>query len=52
MLYHPSRQIEHRSDALLRLIQPGRYSSPAFATTFSISIRTVSRGVDVRRNPG
>jgi hypothetical protein len=52
MPYHPSKLIGDRSDALLRLIQPRRYSNPALATTLSISIPTVSRGIDAPRDRG
>jgi biotin operon repressor len=52
MLYQRSRQIEDRLDALLRLIQSGRYSTPALAAALNISIPTVSRGIDALRGRG
>jgi biotin operon repressor len=52
MLYQRSRQIEDRLDALLRLIQSGRYSTPALAATLSVSIPTVSRGIGALRGRG
>ena len=50
MLYQRSRQIEDRLDALLALIQSGRYSTPTLADTLHISIPTVSRGIDALRS--
>jgi biotin operon repressor len=52
MLYERSRQIEDRLDALLRLIETGRYSTPALAAALKISIPTVSRGIDALRGRG
>ena len=52
MLYQRSRQIEDRLDTLLRLIRAGRYSTPALAAALSISIPTVSRGIDALRGRG
>ena len=52
MLYERSRQIEDRLNALLRLIQAGRYSTPALAAALNISIPTVSRGIDALRGRG
>ena len=52
MLYQRSRQIEDRLDALLALIQSGRYSTPTLADTLHISIPTISRGIDALRGRG
>lgn len=52
MLYERSRQIENRLDALLRLIQTGRHSTPALAAALDISIPTVSRAIDALRGRG
>jgi biotin operon repressor len=52
MLYQRSRQIEDRLDALLKLIETGRYSTPALAAALNISIPTVSRGIDALRGRG
>jgi biotin operon repressor len=52
MLYERSRQIEDRLDALLRMIQSGRYSTPALAAALNISIPTVSRSIDALRGRG
>ena len=52
MPYQRSRQIEDRLNALLRLIESGRYSTPALAAALKISIPTVSRGIDALRGRG
>jgi predicted DNA-binding transcriptional regulator YafY len=52
MLYERSLAIEHRLNALLRLIHMGRYSTATLATELCVSIPTVSRDIAALRQRG
>jgi len=52
MLYERSLAIEHRLNALLRLIQRGCYSAPTLAAELGVSVPTVSRDIAALRQRG
>jgi len=52
MLYQRSLEIERRLQAVLRLVETGRYSTPLIARELGVSIPTVSRDVTALRERG
>jgi len=52
MLYQRSLEIERRLQAVLRLVETGRYSTPLIARELGVSIPTVSRDVNALRERG
>jgi biotin operon repressor len=52
MVYERSFEIEKRLQMILRLIQTGKYSTPALAEALGVSIPTVSRAVTALRQRG
>ncbi len=52
MRYQRSLEIEQRLQAVLTLIQSGRYSTPGLAEELGVSIPTISRCVEVLRERG
>lgn len=52
MLYQRSLDIERRLQAVLRLVETGRYSTPLIAEELGVSIPTASRDVTALRERG
>lgn len=52
MFYQRSLEIERRLQAVLQLVETGRYSTPLIAEELGVSIPTVSRDVTALRERG